>query len=331
MKIINTLIVGTMLVVSTPALTVLAQDSGNEDIRDVEQEVVEEYFSIEDFIEGALSVVPEIIEVARDVIEQINEGEYEDAYYSVAGAIGLFDPLVEANETGTTPGSIYGTTATPPEIDGEAADNQQSQISQLLSQIIFSEIGQEAIAEQNEILEESQEAANLSQESTVEAYEEHEFIVTDNIEYGNDITEEANEAQSARASQDVLKALASQADYEAQILIGISEQIGTLAESQVYSSVQMKSLNTQLTVANQREQNIQTYLASNGLQMAEIDNNLEQQIEQVKNRNERERLRSKVGMGMVYLPGLFPPDEESDPNATDAVDNEDDSSVEEDI
>lgn len=304
------LILGIIVAVLVPT-SVLGQEKNNE-VREVEEEVVERNFSIEDFVRGALAVVPEVVEVAQDVIERINEGEYQDAYYSITGAIGLFDPLKEANSTSTNPESIYGTTATPPETDAEAADTQQSQTSQRLSQIIFSEPGQKAIAEQNEILVESQEAANLSQESTVEAYEENETIIDSNIEYGNNITDEANEAQSARASQDVLKALASQADYEAQILGGISEQIGIVAENQVYSSVQMKSLNTQLTIANQREQNIQTYLASSSLQMAEIDNNLEQQIELIKEKNEKQRLRSQVGMTTVFLPGLYLPPEEED-------------------
>lgn len=310
--IFQKLLIFGVVMISFFSFSAQAQENNNDDVRETEEEVVERNFSIEDFIRGALAVVPEVVEVAQDVIEQISEGEYEDVYYSVRGAVGLFDPLTEANETGTNPDSIYGTTATPPTIDAKASDTQQSQTSQRLSQIIFSEPGQEAIAEQNEIIVESQEGANEAQEATVEAYEANEAIIGENVEYGNNIEDEANEAQAARASQDVLKALASQADYEAQILVGISEQISIIAENQVYSSVQTKTLNTQLAIVNQRNQNIQTYLASNGLQMSEIDNNLEQQIELIKKNNEKERLRSQMGMSTVFLPGLYSVGEEEE-------------------
>lgn len=178
-------------------------------------------------------------------------------------------------------------------------------MSQRLSQIIFSDLGQEAIAEQNEILIESQQGASEAQEATVTAVESVEEIIDSNIAFADDITSEADEAQSARASQDVLKALASQSDYEAQILLGISEQLGVVTQNQVYNSVQMKSLNTQLTVANQREQNIQTFLASNGLQLSEIDNNIEQQIELLKQQNRKKILRSQTGMTKIFIPNLY--------------------------
>lgn len=309
-KLLSLQIASILYLVLLPQVRVRAQTNlvdSSDEVGEVIEEVVERNFSIEDFIEGALAFVPEVIDRAEEIIESINEGDYEDAFYGVKGVIGLFDPQKEANTVAISNDSIYSNPESPQETDrmGQAADVQQSQVSQRLSQIIFSDLGQEAIAEQNEILIESQQGASEAQEATVTAVESVEEIIDSNIAFADDITSEADEAQRSRASQDVLKALASQSDYEAQILLGISEQLGVVTQNQVYNSVQMKSLNTQLTVANQREQNIQTFLASNGLQLSEIDNNIEQQIELLKQQNRKKILRSQTGMTKIFIPNLY--------------------------
>ena len=295
------------------------QDSQNDPREEVVEENIERNYSIEDFVRGVLSTVPKIIDKTKDVIEDINRGNFGDAIYGAWDLVELIDPQEEANKTTISENSPYSNPELPEEVDrmGQAADVQQSQIIQRLSQIVFSELGQEATKQQNQNLEESQEAASLAQEATVEAQEIAEDIVDENFDFANDIEQEADEARSANASQDVLKAIASQKEYEGRIMTGISEQIALLVESEVYSGVQLKSLNTQLTVLNQREQNAQTFDAAQTLQLAEIDNNLEQQIKLDKFERDRKTLRAQVGMTKVYIPGLY----------TEEVNNEEEESI----
>lgn len=292
---------------------VKAQDfEDNPDVEDTTEDVVDRNLGIDDFIEGILAQVPIVIDKSKEVIENINQGNIGNAIYGTLGVIGLIDPQEEANNTTISTDSPYSYPETIAGVNsmGKAADTQQSQTAQRLSQIIFSEEGQEIIGEQNQVLEESQEGAMLSQEATVETYESSESISNDNLEYTDAIAEEAAEARAAKASQDVLKAIASQNEYEALIVAGLSEQVALLNESQAYNAVQMKGLNTQLTVLNQREQNMQTYFAAQTLQLSEIDNNLEQQLEITRYRNAKQVSRSRVGMTKVFIPGLFTEGEE---------------------
>ncbi|WP_449002741.1 hypothetical protein [Myxosarcina sp. GI1(2024)] len=60
-----------------------------------------------------------------------------------------------------------------------------------------------------------------------------------------------------------------------------------------------------LSTANQRQQNMETFLADQNSQLAEIDRNQELQIKQLIEKENRQRLRSRRGMTRIYIPGLF--------------------------
>ncbi|MGB5632436.1 MAG: hypothetical protein WBM86_06615, partial [Waterburya sp.] len=73
----------------------------------------------------------------------------------------------------------------------------------------------------------------------------------------------------------------------------------------VYNSTQMSGLNEQLAISNQRQQNVETFLASGNSQLAEIDSNQELQIRQSIEKENQERLRSRQGITRIFIPGLF--------------------------
>ena len=271
------------------------------------EEEVDKNLSILDFIEGVLAQAPVIINKTKVLVENINQDNIENTIYGVLGEIGLIDPQQEANNTATSSQSPYSNPESTTEAlkMGQASDTQQSQIAQRLSQIIFSKQGQEVIAQENQVLEESQEGAMLSQEAMLQTYNVSEEIVSDQIARVDDVSIATEDAITAKASQDVLKAIATQNNYAAQMNAGISQQLTLLAEAQVYSGVQMKGLNTQLTVLNQREQNMQSYFAAQNLQLSEIDNNLEQQIDVDNYYRRLKTLQAQTGITKVFIPGLF--------------------------
>ena len=218
------------------------------------------------------------------------------------GSIGLIDPQAEAVSVSTSSNS-----ESPEEVaqKAEAADAAQSQISDRLSQIVFGKKGQEAMAEKNKVLVETQEIAAQAEVATGLVYKAARDIAVGNYQNAAIIQQQAEEAQNSNASQDVLKALAAQNKYIADINVGISEQLALLGEAQIYNGMQMKGLNTQLTIANQRQQNMETFLASQNSQLAEIDSNQELQIKREIEQEKRERLRSQQGLTRIFIPGLF--------------------------
>ena len=273
----------------------------------ISEEVVKENLDILDYIEGVLAQVPVIIDRSKELIGNINQDSIENIIYGVMGEIGLIDPQQEANDIAISQESPYSNPQSPTEASrmGQASDSQQSQIVQRLSQIIFSKEGQEVIARQNQILKESQEGAMLSQKALVQASDVSKEVMNEQIVRADDISLVTEDARTAKASQDVLKAIAIQNNYAAQINAGISEQLTLLTETQVYNGVQMKGLNTQLTVLNQRDQNMQSYFAAQNLQLSEIDNNLEQQIDTDEYHRRIKTLQAQTGITKVYIPGLF--------------------------
>ena len=257
--------------------------------------------SIEEIIAG----VPEIINKTKEVIENINLENIEEILGAVLGDIGLIDPQVAANNT-----AIVGSYSNPESVEeidkmADASDVKATQIIQDLSQIVFGQKGQEAIAEQNEVLEDTQSKAALSVEVTAETNNVSRQVSQNQAERVEEVAIEAQNARAAGASQDVLKAIATQKEYEAQMQAGISNQLALLTETEVYNALQMEGLNTQLTVMNQREQNMQSYFAAQNLQLSEIDNNLEQQIYFDKYKHKIENLRTHTAMTKIFLPGVY--------------------------
>ncbi len=308
------LCLSSILVLTAPEV-VWAQTKGNSFVEGESKKIVlDNPNPLSSFLQDILATINPIIDQTKDVIADLNGGSLENAILSTLGSIGLIDPQSEAASVSTSNQSPYSNPQSPEEVaqKAEAADAAQSQISDRLSQIVFGEKGQEAIAEQNEVLVETQEIAAQAEVATGLVYEAARDIAVGNYQNAAIIQQQAGIAQSSNASQDVLKALAAQNKYIADINVGISEQLALLGEAQVYNGMQMKGLNTQLTIANQRQQNMETFLASQNSQLAEIDSNQELQIKREIEREARERLRSQQGMTRIFIPGLFENDQTQD-------------------
>ena len=301
------LCLGSMIILAAPFKT-WAQTDGSNSFVEGEPNVVAELPSpIESFFKDVLETINPIIDQTKEVIAEINGGSLEDAILSTLGSIGLLDPHEEANSVSASEQSPYSAPQSPEEvaIKAEAADAIQSQVSDRLSQIVFGQKGQEAIDEQNKVLGQTQEFSTLAQTATDEVYEVAKDIALDNYQYALEIEQQAAQAQAANASQDVLKALAAQNEYMAGINAGISQQLALLGEAQIYNSIQMNGLTEQLTISNQRQQNIETFLASQNSQLAEIDSNQELQIKQSIEKEAQQRARNRQGMTRIFIPGLF--------------------------
>ena len=301
------LYVSSMLIGSTP-LSVRAQNNGSNSLVEGEPEIIHNNSRpAESFFPDILATIYPIIDQTKEVIAELNGGSLEGAILTTLGAIGLIDPQDEANSISTSDESPYSNRTSPEEVveKADAADAIQSQISDRLSQIVFGQKGQSAIDEQNQVLEKTLQSAAIAQTATGEVYQVTKSIALDNYQYATESEQQAEFAQAANASQDVLKALAAQNEYIAQINAGMSEQISLLAEAQIYHSIQMNGLTNQLTISNQRQQNIETFLASQNSQLAEIDSNQELQIKQEIDKEAQERLRSRQGMTRIFIPGLF--------------------------
>ena len=302
--------IGSLLILTIPS-AVRAQTKAGNSLVEGEPDIIELMENnpspIESFFENVFETINPIVDLTKEVIAEINGGSLEDAILTTLGAVGLIDPHEEANSVSTSDKSPYSNPQSPEEVvlQADAADAHQSQISDRLSQIVFGQKGQEAIDEQNKIIGQTQTDATLAQIATQEVYQTAKDIAIDNYDYAESIAEQAAFAQAANASQDVLKALAAQNQYVAEINAGVSEQLALLGEAQIYNSVQMSGLNEQLTISNQRQQNMETFLADQNSQLAEIDRNQELQIKQLIEKEDRQRLRSRRGMTRIYIPGLF--------------------------
>ncbi len=262
---------------------------------------------IESFFRDVFETINPIIDQTKEVIADLNGGSLENVILTTLGSIGLIDPQEEANSVSTSDRSPYSDPQSPEEvvIKAEAADAVQSQISDRLSQIVFGQKGQEAINEQNKVLGQTQTDAAQASAATGLVYEAAYDIAIDNYQYASEVQQLADTAVAANSSQDVLKALAAQNEYMAGINVGISEQIALLGEALIYNSIQMNGLTNQLTISNQRQQNIETFLASQNSQLAEIDSNQELQIKQSIEKEAQQRLRNRQGMTRIFIPGLF--------------------------
>ena len=311
-------------VVIFPSTNALAQTDGNA--------LVEGEPDIIDLIEnnpnpnngifgGILDTINPILETTKTVITEIKGGSLENAIYTSLGAIGLIDPVEEANSINNAEKSPY---SNPESVESaieqaEAADAQESQVSERLSQIIFGQKGQSAIQEQNEVIKETQQSSVESQLATAAVYEVTRDIAIDNYGNADLIAVEAEKAQAANASQDVLKAISAQNQYLAEINSGVSEQMALMTEAQIYNAVQMNGLNEQLAISNQRQQNVETFLASSNSQLSEIDRNQEEQFEREVRKENQKMSRSRYGISRVFIRGLF--EEESQPTGAEFQSN----------
>ena len=301
---------GNIAVLATPLMATAQTDTGNgfvEGEPDIVDLIENNPSPIENFFNDVFNTINPIIDRTKEVIAEVNGGSLEDAILTTLGAVGLIDPQEEASSVSTSEQSPYSNPQSTEEVieSSQAADDHQSQIQERLSQIVFGHEGQEVIDEQNQAIAQTQTDSTQAQIATGAVYQTTKEIAIDNYQHADQIADQAAQAQAANASQDVLKALAAQNQYIAEINSGVSEQLALLGEAQVYNSVQMNGLNEQLAIANQRQQNIETFLASSNSQLAEIDGNQELQIRQMVEKDNQEMLRSRQGITRVFIRGLF--------------------------
>ncbi|MEO1669450.1 MAG: hypothetical protein AAFR77_01485 [Cyanobacteria bacterium J06631_2] len=299
-----------------------AQDSNNTDSfsdvsETVEFELPEESpdkSSIFDFIRDIKSINP-ILDKAKEVVTQINQGSIEDAIYTTLGAIGLVDPQAEANSVIWNEQTPYYNPETSEDVIRavEAADSHRGQILGQTAQIIFGKEGQQAIEEQNQVIGKTQETATAANVAIDGVYNNSQQTLQNNAQLAAQVRQQGRVANSSKITQEVMKAIAIQNDYTAQIHLGISEQLTLIGENQVYNGLQMEGLNSQLAISNQRQQNVETFLASQISQLEEIDNNQELQIKREIEKENRAMYKDRLGMTRIFIPGLYSDREQTNP------------------
>lgn len=264
------------------------------------------FVPIEDFFDDVYETINPVIDDAKLIFAEVNSG-LDSVVNTVLGEIGLANPQTEANSVGWTERSPHYDPQTPTDIArrSESADAQKSQVFSQLAQVIFGEKGQQVINRQNVILGQTQQDAAAAHAGTTQTYTDSVNLANQNIQLAARVAQTEYRAASSGVTQDVAKAIAAQNEDIANISAGISQQLAFLGEGQLYSNIQMEGLNTQLTIANQRSQNVETFLAAQNSQLAEIDSNQELAMKREIERDNQVRTRDRQGITRIFIPGLF--------------------------
>ena len=264
---------------------------------------------IEGFFDDVYETISPVIDDTKLIFAEVNSG-LDSVVQTVLGEIGLANPDTEANSVGWNERSPHYNPQTPTDIvrRSESADAQKSQVFSQLAQVIFGEKGQQVINKQNVILGQTQQDAAAAHAGTTQTYADSINLANQNIQLAARVAQTENVAASSRVTQDVAKAIAAQNKDLANINSGISQQLAFLGEGQLYNNMQMQGLNTQLTIANQRSQNVETFLAAQNSQLAEIDSNQELAMKREIERDNQIRTRDRQGITRIFIPGLFSSD-----------------------
>ena len=260
-------------------------------------------------IGNVLWSTPNILNEVQTIFQQISSGNIEGAIEGVLGALGLLNPAHESVRisSGEDEDNPYANPETPEEVYDleQHTDVVRSEIPQKLSQVVFSPSGQEAMANQSAQVQAIQEVSNQAIQAVSVASQESDQIAQTSTTHADNIQALAQEAQSADASQDVLKALAAQNEDFAQIIAGNSTQLANLGEIATYQSVQLSGINGQLTALNETGQVLQVLLASQNYLMSQVDDALGQQKDY---QQYKDTLKNSLNRNMsqtVFIPGLF--------------------------
>ena len=256
---------------------------------------------------------PNIVDNVQSIWPKISSGNLEGAIEGILGAIGLLNPAHESVRisSGEDEDNPYANPETPEEVYDleQHTDIVRTQIPQRLSQVVFSPSGQEAMAERNERVQEIQRVSNEAQQAASVVTIESKQIAQTSTNHGDNIQALGESAQSADASQDVLKALAAQNQDFAQIIAGNANQLANLGEIATYQSVQLSGINGQLTALNETGQVTQVLLASQNYLLSQVDDALGQQKDY---QQYKDTLKNSLNRNMsqtVFIPGLFGGDE----------------------
>ncbi len=247
------------------------------------------------------------IEEIKEIYDEISSGEVESALRRILELLGLIDPAEESEIDNSEEDNPYANPETPEEVWEleNYEDIHRSRMPQKMSQIVFSKSGQEIMAAESEQVQAIESASYEAQQLASTAYDNLDQIATENIDYSNKIIDKASEAKAAKASQDVLKALAAQNQEIGQMLAGNSEQLAYLGEIATHQSFQLSGLSSQLSVLNGKTQVLQVLAASQNSLMSQVDSSLRQQREYQQYKDSLDRGVNQRMSQTIFIPGLF--------------------------
>jgi hypothetical protein len=267
--------------------------------------------------EDDLLKVPGIALKTSEIWRSINAGDTEGAIYGffgLLGELGLFDPADISARLGDgtgEPGSQegknpYSNPKTPAQVYDlqRYTDLVRSEMSQKMSQTIFGTTGQQIRSEQAQSLQIAQSASLTAQQKTGEASKLSKEQATKNAESASKVIAESRKAQSAKASQDVLKAIAAQNADLASIGAGSSEQMAQMADSASYQSAQLSAVNAGLSALNDKTQSLEALSASQNYQLSQVDATLDHQIHYQQQKDSAQQSLVHRSSTILYIPGL---------------------------
>ena len=260
-----------------------------------------------DEVGDAIGKIPTIVDDVRGIWKKLSLGNIQGAIEAALGAMGLLNPAYESSEAISDDDNPYANPETPEEVYEweQHAEIVRAQFPQQLSQVIFSRSGQEAMVEQIERQQSIQAVSEQAVQAGHKTWQSSNQIAQTNTTYAGNVRTLNEEAQSAQASQDVLKALAAQNEYLAQITAGNSNQLTQLGELAVHQSTQLNGVSTQLSALHGQGQTMSVMLASQNYLLAGIDGVLERQQEYQQYKDDVKDGLNQNLSGMVFVPGLF--------------------------
>lgn len=260
-------------------------------------------------IEEVLVEAPDIISDIKRIWQKITGGNVEGAIEAILGAIGIGNPAYESTRVGSgeEEDNPYANPETPEEVyDLERhTDIVRSQIPQKLSQVVFSPEGQKMMAEETAQVEAIQRVSHQAQQAANLVYQESATIALEGKIQADKVKTLREEAKSADASQDVLKAISAQNEELAQILAGNSSQLTQLGEIGLYQSVQLNGLNAQLAALNGKAQVLEVLVSSQNYLMSQMDDAIGQQKEYQQYKDSLKNGLNRNMSQMVFIPGLY--------------------------
>jgi hypothetical protein len=267
--------------------------------------------------EDDLLKVPGIALKTEEIWRSISAGDTEGVIYGffgLLGELGLFDPAdISARlgdgtgEPGASEGkNPYSNPKTPAQVYDlqRYTDLVRSEMSQKMSQTIFGTKGQQIRSEQAQSLQVAQSASLAAQQKTGEVSKQSSEQAAQNAESASKVGESASKAQSARASQDVLKAIAAQNADLANIGAGSSTQMAHLGEAASYQSAQLSAVNAGLNALNDKTQSLEALSAAQNYSLAQVDASLDHQIHYQQQKDSAQESFAHQSSTMVYIPGL---------------------------
>lgn len=253
--------------------------------------------------------VPPIISTTKDIFRSINTGNIEGAInriLGILGELGLVDPAYEATRVGTDPDNPYSDPQTPEEVyeSQRHTDIARSEVTQKVSRIVFGPLGQKNLVQQEKALQQAQQASLKGQVGVAATYQQSTVQAQQNANSASIVAAQAQKAQSANVSQDVMKALAAQNEDLAKIGAGNSAQLAHLGKATSYQSAQLSATNSQLNALNDKTQTLEILSAAQNEQASQINAAIESQKHYQQLKDSLQMSSSYQSSSLIYIPGL---------------------------